>query len=123
MLPKTQLPPEIIQNYQNYNKALAKLEELDNAQKYSELEQEGFVQRFEFTVEMGWKLLQKILEFEEYAESKSPRETIRIAFEQGLIGDYAVWSYMLSAKNITSHNYNQNLADKVFQSIKKNLQN
>lgn len=54
-----------IQRYANYHKACGRLVEVTEADRFledlSELEVEGLVQRFEYTFELAWKVLQDIL--------------------------------------------------------------
>jgi hypothetical protein len=52
------------QRFENFSKAVRLLEEaqlLDLAE-VSQLEKEGFIQRFEFTLELGWKTLKDRIE-------------------------------------------------------------
>jgi hypothetical protein len=50
-----------IQRFNNYRKALARLSEaiaLAEERDLSDMEQQGLIQAFEFTCDMGWKTLQ-----------------------------------------------------------------
>ncbi len=76
------------------------------------------IQRFEFTFELGWKFLK------DYFEEKGlilnyPKEIIQEAFAVGLINDEYLWLQMLSDRNMTSHTYNEKLADEIYERIKK----
>ena len=75
------------------------------------------IQRFEFTIELFWKLLKAIIE-SKGASVQYPKDVLREAFQGGLIDDEQSWISMLHDKNITSHTYDEELADKVFQNIK-----
>ena len=48
------------QRFQNFHKAFVKLEECLGEKELNELERNGVVQRFEFTLELGWKTLKKL---------------------------------------------------------------
>ena len=78
--------------------------------EYSALEQEGIVQRFEYTFELGWKTLKDYLEFSGVALSEAtPRKVIKecaalgIFNEAGIDGD--TYLRMMLARNALSHTY------------------
>lgn len=58
------------------------------------------------------------LETEGY-QVKSPRETIKVAFQIGIIQDGHIWIEALSSRNLTSHTYDEALAEKLIQLIKE----
>ena len=59
----------------------------------SELEIEGFVQRFEYTFELAWKVLQDLLIYKGYEFMLGPNGTMKMAFEDGLISDHVYKGY------------------------------
>ena len=81
-----------IQRYANYHKACGRLVEVTEADRFlddlSELEVEGLVQRFEYTFELAWKVLQDILIYKGYEFMLGPNGTLKMAFDDGLIGDH-----------------------------------
>ena len=75
------------------------------------------IQRFEFTFELGWKFLK------DYFAEKGiilnyPKEIIQEAFAVGLINNESLWLQMLFDRNMTSHTYNEQLADEIYHRIK-----
>jgi nucleotidyltransferase substrate binding protein (TIGR01987 family) len=62
------------------------------------------IQRFEFTIELFWKILKKVL-FHEKIESTTPRDTLSKAYQYKLIDDEEVWLAMLDDRNNASHAY------------------
>jgi nucleotidyltransferase substrate binding protein (TIGR01987 family) len=48
---------------------------------------------------------------------KSPRETIKQAFQNDIINDGHVWIDALSVRNLTKHTYDENLAKKIVDDI------
>lgn len=48
---------------------------------------DGTIQRFEFTVELAWKLIKEYLESEKFGEFNSSKMTIKEAYKVGLIED------------------------------------
>lgn len=74
------------------------------------------IQRFEFTIELFWKLLKHILE-EKGVEVQYPKDVLRAAYAGKLIDQEDVWLNMLKDRNLTSHTYNEELADVIFKRI------
>ena len=68
----------------------------------TELERDGVIQRFEFTFELFWKALKRILSFKGI-DANSPREVFRQAAKQGLIEDPKVWFEFIKHRNINFH--------------------
>ena len=64
------------------------------------------------TFELAWKVLKDYLESEGYIV-KSPRETIKQAFQIGLINDGHIWMEALTVRDLTTHNYDENLVNKL----------
>lgn len=100
------------QRFQNFEKAFKKLQQAVDLGEYSELERAGLIQTFEFTFELAWKTLKDILEFEGF-EVKSPRETIKQAFQTGYIKDGDGWLDVLAKRNLMSHIYDDEVSEEV----------
>ena len=100
-----------IQRYANYHKACSRLLEVTEADKFvtdlSELEIEGLVQRFEYTFELAWKVLQDLLIYKGYDFMLGPNGTLKMAFEDGLISDHDGWRRMAKSRNTLSHVYDE----------------
>ncbi|WP_289021913.1 nucleotidyltransferase substrate binding protein [Desulfobacter postgatei] len=102
------------QRFENFEKAVLLLQESLEAKpvlEYSRLEQEGIVQRFEYTFELAWKTLKDRLYYEGYDE-KTPRSVIRRAFETGFLSEdeTEIWLDSLEKRNLLSHTYNEKTA-------------
>ena len=104
----------------NYEKALASLLELDTKIDYSDLEKAGFLQRFEYTFELSWKLLKSALEYQGVI-TKSPRESIKEGLQAGLINNGDLWVEIQESRNILSHTYDQEKSLEVFNYLSKYL--
>ncbi len=68
------------------------------------------IQRFEYTFELSWKMLQRRLE-RDLADARSVdamsfRDLIRSGGERGLVRDVDVWMVFRDKRNITSQTYN-----------------
>jgi len=99
------------QRLENYSKALAQLEAACDKDEYSDLEQAGLVQMFEFSFELSWKVLKDLLFYEGY-DVKSPRDVIRKSFEMEYINedDSEVFLDALGKRNLLSHTYEEETA-------------
>jgi len=98
-----------VQRYDNFQKACARLLEVTasnaSADSLSELEREGLVQRFEYTFELAWKVLQDFLLAKGYDFVKGPNGTLQQALEDGIITDHDGWRAMAKARTLTTHTY------------------
>ena len=82
------------------------------------LEQEGLVQRFEYTWELSWKVLRDYLEHSGVAlPTVTPSAVIKAAFAAKLIDHGDVWMEALDARNKMSHTYSRDVFDQVVQAI------
>jgi nucleotidyltransferase substrate binding protein (TIGR01987 family) len=97
------------------NTALSRLD-LALAQPVNEFVRDSSIQRFEFTFELFWKSLKAYAE-ESGLEAFSPRDSIRIAFQLGVIQDNPEWFRMLEDRNLTSHTYNEATADSIYSHL------
>lgn len=104
-------PPRWILRLDNYARACIRLREavdLFQQRTLSDLEREGLVQRFEYTWEVGWKLLRGYLDFSGVVLTTiTPGAVIRAAFAANLIGDGDLWMAPLDARNGIAHTYDQ----------------
>ena len=105
--------------FQTLGKAISKLKEIlqDKNLETIDYMREATIQRFEFVIELYWKLLKKILSYEK-VESSSPRDVMRKAFQYNLIDDEAIWLAMLDDRNDTSHLYDEQRSKIIFNNIK-----
>lgn len=83
---------------------------------------DGLVQRFEFTYELGHKVLKRYLEYAsanpEQFDEMTFQELIRTANEQGLLsGDWSIWRGFREMRARTSHTYNEDVALQVVANI------
>lgn len=104
------------QRFENFNKSYILLDKYSKKEELSELEQAGIIQFFEMTFELAWKVLKDYLEAEGYIV-KSPRETIKQAFQIQLINDGHIWMEALAVMNLTTHTYDEKLVNKLINDI------
>ncbi|MGO8839023.1 MAG: nucleotidyltransferase substrate binding protein [Limisphaerales bacterium] len=106
------------QRFENYEKALLLLREaMADIESLSDLEKEGAVQRFEFTVELAWKTLKDYLEHSGVALAQiTPKNVVKQAFSAKIIRDGQLWIDMLDCRNLMSHNYDEKILN---QAVRK----
>jgi nucleotidyltransferase substrate binding protein (TIGR01987 family) len=108
--------------FNNYKKALSQLKsavELKQHRTLSDLENQGLIQSFEFTYELGWNSLKDYLVWQGIEGIVGSRDTIREAYNKGLISDGDIWMKMLVDRNRTSHTYNEKVANEILLNIEK----
>jgi len=105
-------------NLSAVSKALQSLQDALSPPPKNDRERDGAIQRFEYTFELIWKTAKKILSYHG-VESHSPRSVIRDLGQQGWIDDVDEWLGFLEARNLTSHTYEENSAEEVFESAKR----
>ena len=93
------------------------MEKYSGKENLSELEQAGIDTIFlRWLLRLAWKVLKDYLEAEGYIV-KSPRETIKQAFQNEIINDGHIWMDALSIRNLTTHTYDENLVKKLIDDI------
>ena len=83
----------------------------------SKLEKDGAIQRFEYTYELFWKTLKRILEAKGIIVN-SPRDVFRESAKLDLIKDPKRWFEFLKLRNLTVHTYNEDFAAELFSKLK-----
>jgi nucleotidyltransferase substrate binding protein (TIGR01987 family) len=83
------------------------------AQPCDEFVRDSVIQRFEFCYELAWKMLKLKLEFEGITAS-TPRQVLQESLQAALIDDGNAWSEIQRYRNLTSHTYDEPLANQVY---------
>jgi nucleotidyltransferase substrate binding protein (TIGR01987 family) len=104
------------QRFSNYKKAVRQLQnavELSKQRALSDLEKQGVIQAFEFTHELAWNVLKDYLQDQGNQNIKGSKDATREAFKVELIADGERWMAMIQSRNISSHTYNEQIADEL----------
>lgn len=110
-----------IQRAQNYEKAFHRLKEAIEQDELNELERNGLIQRFEFTIDLAWKVMKDFLEYKGFSFKPSPKDTIRLAQESEYI-DYAQELIDgLVIRNELSHDYDGEKFDTYEKQLRKDV--
>jgi len=108
---------QFIENRKKLEKALLALKVMVNKPMEEDRSNiDATIQRFEFTIELFWKTLKYFLA-EQGVDARYPKEILRAAYAGNLIEQETVWLSMLNDRNLTSHSYNEELADEIYEHI------
>lgn len=111
------------QRFKNFDRAFVLLRSaLDSKSldQFSDLEQEGLIQRFEYTYELAWKTMKDYLEESGVVISPvTPRTVIKEAFAARIIENGQVWIDMMLHRNLLSHTYDFSKFREVLEAVEK----
>lgn len=105
-----------IQRYKHFVQAMLQLEKavtLSHSRGLTELEKQGLIKAFEFTHELAWNTLKDFLENQGVSPLYGSKDSTREAFKRGLIEEGEIWMDMIQSRNLSSHTYNQEIADAI----------
>jgi nucleotidyltransferase substrate binding protein (TIGR01987 family) len=105
------------QRFENFSKAYELLKRTLQIGEPSEAEKAGTIQFYEIAFELSWKLMRDYLQSEGFIV-KSPRETIKKANEMDILNDAYVWIDALDDRNLTTHIYDEEIADEILERIR-----
>lgn len=101
---------------QTFGKALSQLEKALNEPE-NEFIRDAAIQRFEFTYELAWKTLKFYLATLDIVVL-SPKDTLKAAYQQGLLINAEGWGQLHVNRNLTSHTYDTDLAESIYHYLK-----
>ncbi len=107
------------QRFHNFTNSLNALQRALEIKNPNETEKGGIIQFYEVTFELAWKTLKDYLEAEGF-NIKSPRETIKQAFQIEIIVKGEEWLDALDDRNLTTHIYDEITANKIIKRIRNN---
>lgn len=95
-------------------------ERLDEALKLqkNDIVRDATIQRFEFTYELTWKTLRKVL-IKRGSEANTPKTVFRLAANDNIIDNLELWFEFVNFRNNTTHVYNEKVADDIYSHIPK----
>lgn len=86
------------QRFANYAKAFQILKEAVEQEELNELERNGLIRRFEFTLDLSWKVMKDYLQEKGFAFKPTPKDTLRLA--QQLSHDYSGEKFTRSERTL-----------------------
>ncbi|HJW87488.1 MAG TPA: nucleotidyltransferase substrate binding protein [Candidatus Brocadiaceae bacterium] len=106
-----------IQRFKHFSKALSQLTKFIEKGALNEFEQQGLIQSFEYTYELAWNTLKDYFEAQGETNMHGSRDVFRLAFKRGLVEDGETWMDMITSRILTSHTYNEDVAEKIAAGI------
>lgn len=108
------------QRFQNFSKAFSLLEEAvvkHQKEGIYDLEEQGLIQRFEFTHELACNVLKDYFEYQGNSDITGSRDATREASNKGLIDDGKGRMEMIKSRNKSSHTYNEEIAKEIVKKV------
>jgi len=100
-----------------FTKALESLELVLKEPK-TDIVRDSAIQRFEYTFELGIKMLKRYLEMSETVKETidelAYKDLLRLGAEKGILQDPESWFEYREARNVTSHAYDAKKADAIY---------
>lgn len=96
-----------------FETALRRLEKA-LAKPKDEFMRDSVIQRFEFTFDLSWKAVKSYLETQKGLVCRSPKDCLRLAYQEKLIEYDKFWLDMVDDRNELAHTYKEEVAEKVY---------
>lgn len=106
-----------IQRYEHFSMALNQLKKFIEKGDLNELEKQGLIQAFEYTYELAWNTIKDHYEAQGETNINGSRDAFRLAFKRGLISNGELWMEMIRSRTMTSHTYNEEVANEIAEKI------
>lgn len=98
-----------------FGDAIHRLEDILQKPK-DEYFRDSAIQRFEFNYEICWKLLKNFLALKGIVVN-SPRDAFKGVFQVGLIDQEPLWIQMIEDRNFTTHVYQEDQIEEVYNRL------
>ncbi len=108
-----------LQRFQNFEKAYLRLKESLERSDLNELERNGLVKRYEFTLELCWNVLKDYMQDQGLEFQPTPKGTFRQAQKTGLIDFAQALIDGVDVRNVLSHDYDE----EKFEAAEKKIRN
>lgn len=95
------------------NEALEFAEDVKSHPTQFKIARDACIQRFEYCIELSWKVSMKTLG----SMTKFPKQAVREMARANLISSAETWLDFIEARNNSSHSYDEDIAQKVFAEI------
>jgi len=93
--------------------AVIRLQDSLNQPK-DEFIRDSVIQRFEFCIELAWKTSKRVMG----TSTSAPKDVVREMAQSSYISDVELWLKSIDMRNLSSHTYKEDLAEKVYDFAK-----
>ncbi|MBD3317529.1 MAG: nucleotidyltransferase [Chitinivibrionales bacterium] len=107
------------QRFTNFERSFRLLEQTAAKAELNEAERAGLIQFFEMAFELARQTVKDYLQAEGY-QVKTPRETLKQAFQIEMLEDGHAWMEALEDRNLTAHTYDEATSLLVETKIRRN---
>lgn len=104
---------ELKKAIQTLEEAIHFSEQITSNEVQFKIARDACIQRFEYCIELAWKVSVKILG----SLTKFPKQAVREMARADLISSAEVWLDFIEARNSSSHSYDEETAQAVFKQI------
>lgn len=101
---------------EQFGRALNRLEAVLEVPK-TDITRDSAIQRFEFTLDLAWKVIKAFLEEKKGVICASPKECFREAYHQSIVDYDEIWIKLVDMRNETTHTYKEELAEKIYAAL------
>ncbi|MBA5249101.1 MAG: DUF86 domain-containing protein [Gammaproteobacteria bacterium] len=105
----------------NFIQSITRLQEVLLENK-TDIVRDSAIKRYEICYELSWKSIQEQLKNEGLEVCNSPKSCFKQAFKLGLIENEEKFADMVQSRNLTTHTYNEDLANKIYTQLEGYLQ-
>jgi nucleotidyltransferase substrate binding protein (TIGR01987 family) len=99
----------LIASFVELEKAVKRLEEAIKQPK-TEFIRDSVIQRFGFSVELGWKTAKKVMG----SSTSAPKDIVREMAQGGYVANVEQWLEAIDMRNLLSHTYKEDVAEVVY---------
>ena len=89
------------------------------AMEFNTVVRDAAIKRFEYTLEITWKLAQTYLREKESIDLVSPRRVIRACFDMSFLNEDETKQFldMINDRNLTTHTYDEETAQAIYDNL------
>ena len=99
----------------DFQKTIERLGEVLKIEE-TEITRDSAIKRFELCFDLAWKSIKNFAR-ENGVECYSPKECFKVAFQLKLIEHDEKWLEMVKDRNLTTHLYKEEQAEKIYQKL------
>jgi len=108
---------ELLLHIKTFENAINTFNECFEKKTLNSLERDWAIQRFEYTFELSWKTIKRLLDYYQIEYENYPRNILKTAYKIWIIENIDLRFDLLDTRNELSHKYDQDELDEIFKNI------